>query len=108
MARRAPGSRGPARTFSHRRSPASAPSTQTTGPWLSILEPADVWCADVYTWDKLMSTEAFADLGITQRVSRPNGTTLETTCCPIIIDGKRPRGGPAAPTVGQDNDKYVA
>ena len=83
-------------------------ATQTTGHWLSILEPADVWCADVYTWDKLMSTEAFADLGMTQRVSRPNGTTLETTCCPIIIDGKRPQGGPAAPTVGQDNDKYVA
>ena len=55
-----------------------------------------------------MSTEAFEDLGMTQRVSRPNGTTLETTCCPILIDGKRPQGGPAAPTVGQDNDKYVA
>ena len=81
---------------------------QTTAHWLSILEPADVWCADVYTWDKLMVTEAFESLKMTQEVSRPNGTTLETTCCPILIDGERPCGGPAAPTVGQDNDKYVA
>ncbi len=82
--------------------------SQTTAHWLSILEPADVWCADVYTWDKLMATEAFESLQMTQEVSRPNGTTLKTTCCPILIDGKRPCGGPAAPTVGQDNDKYVA
>lgn len=81
---------------------------QTTAHWLSILEPADVWCADVYTWDKLMATEAFESLKMTQEVSRPNGTTLETTCCPILIDGERPCGGPAAPTVGQGNDKYVA
>ncbi len=81
---------------------------QTTEYWLSILEPADVWCADVYTWDKLFDTEAFKSLEMTQEVSRPNGTTVKTTCCPILIDGERPHGGPAAPTVGQDNSEYVA
>ncbi len=81
---------------------------QTTEHWLSILEPADVWCADVYTWDKLFDTEAFKSLEMTQEVSRPNGTTVKTTCCPILIDGQRPHGGPAAPTVGQDNSEYVA
>lgn len=83
-------------------------ATQTTAHWLSVLEPADVWCADVYTWDKLMATEAFADLKMTQEVSRENGTRVKTTCCPIIIDGERPHGGPAAPKVGQDNDKVLA
>lgn len=78
-------------------------STQTTAHWLSILEPADVWCADVYTWDKLMGTEAFESLHMTQEVSRANGTRVATTCCPIVIDGERPHGGAAAPTVGQDN-----
>ncbi len=82
--------------------------TQTTAHWLSILEPADVWCADVFTWDKLMETEAFESLEMTQEVSRPNGTKVKTTCCPILIDGERPHGGPAAPTVGQDNDEFVA
>lgn len=80
----------------------------TTAHWLSILEPADVWCADVYTWDKLMESDAFADLDMTQEVSRENGTTVKTTCCPIIIDGQRPKGGPAAPKVGRDNDKILA
>ena len=80
----------------------------TTAHWLSILEPADVWCADVCTWDKLMESDAFADLDMTQEVSRENGTTVKTTCCPIIIDGERPHGGPAAPKVGQDNDKVLA
>ena len=25
--------------------------TKTTSHWLSLLEPADIWCADVYTWE---------------------------------------------------------
>lgn len=83
-------------------------ATNTTGHWLSLLEPADIWCSDVFTWDKLMATEAFADLHMLQTVKRDNGTEIETTCCPIIFDGERPHGGPAAPTVGQDTDKYIA
>ena len=82
-------------------------ATNTTGHWLSLLEPADIWCSDVFTWDKLMATDALADLRMLQTVKRDNGTKIETTCCPIIIDGKRPHGGPAAPTVGQDTDKYI-
>ena len=50
-----------------------------------------------------MGTEAFKSLHMTQEVSRANGTRVQTTCCPIVIDGERPHGGPAAPTVGQDN-----
>ena len=83
-------------------------SGNTTKHWLSILEPADIWCSDVYTWKKLMATEAFADLHMVQTVKRDNGTEIHTTCCPIIIDGQRPQGGNAAPTVGQDTDKYIA
>lgn len=80
----------------------------TTEHWLSLLEPADIWCSDVYTWKKLMATDAFDSLHMIQTVKRSNGTEIHTTCCPIIIDGQRPQGGPAAPTVGQDTDKYIA
>lgn len=90
---------------------------ETTEHWLSILEPADVWCADVYTWDRLMSTEAFRTLDMIQEVTRrgsdstgaddSSGVTIRTTCCPILIDGERYKSGPAAPTVGQDNDAYL-
>ena len=55
-----------------------------------------------------MATEAFDSLHMIQTVKRSNGTEIHTTCCPIIIDGQRPQGGPAAPTVGQDTDKYIA
>ncbi|NMM94545.1 CaiB/BaiF CoA transferase family protein [Bifidobacterium oedipodis] len=80
---------------------------ETTAHWLGILEPADVWCADVYTWDTLMETEAFRSLDMIQTVSRPNGVGIATTCCPIRIDGERYQGGPAAPTIGQDNAEYL-
>ncbi len=28
--------------------------------WLSILEPADIWCAKVLDWEELMASEGFA------------------------------------------------
>lgn len=79
-------------------------ATKTTSHWLSVLEPADIWCSDAYTWESLMETDAFKHLDMTQVVKRENGTEVATTCCPIIIDGKRPHGHTAAPTVGQHND----
>ncbi len=80
---------------------------QATGHWLSILEPADVWCADVLTWDMLMQTKAFAELDMVQRVSRPNGFSLETTSIPIQIDGERYKFPRAAPAIGQDNQAVL-
>ena len=71
--------------------------TQTTAHWLSILEPADVWCADVLTWPRLLEHEGFKVLDMIQRVSRDNGATLLTTRCPIRVDGqiyKSSRGSP--------------
>ena len=79
----------------------------TTAHWLSLLEPADVWCADVYDWKRLMGTEAFRALDMVQEVRRPNGAVIATTCCPIRIDGERYKGGPAAPTVGQDDAEFL-
>lgn len=76
-------------------------ATQTTAHWLAILEPADVWCADVFTWPQLFQHEAFQVLDFVQEVSRREGVSLQTTRCPIRIDGeiyKSPRG---APVIGQ-------
>lgn len=65
----------------------------TTAYWLSILEPADVWCSDVLTWDRLFAHEAFQTLGMVQTVTRPATATepelsMRTTRCPIRIDGE--------------------
>ena len=74
---------------------------QSTAHWLGILEPADIWCADVLTWSRLREQEGFKALNITQLVSRQNGATIETTRCPIRVDGQilsSPRG---SPTIGE-------
>ena len=47
--------------------------TPTTAPWLGMLEPADIWCADVFTWPQLLEYEGFKVLGMIQRVSRDKG-----------------------------------
>ena len=81
---------------------------RSTEDWLAILEPADVWCADVLTWDALRAHEGFRALGMTQRVDRRNGASLETTRCPIRIDGgllTSPRGAPA---IGEDTAAITA
>lgn len=76
-------------------------AAQTTQYWLSILEPADVWCSDVYTWKRLMEHEAFRVLDFVQEVSRRDGVTLPTTRCPIRIDGEIYKSPIGAPSLGQ-------
>ena len=81
--------------------------TQSTAHWLSILEPADVWSADVYTWHRLFEDEGFQVLDMVQEVYRRPGVLLRTTRCPIRIDGeiyKSPRG---APTLGEHTGKIT-
>lgn len=81
--------------------------SNTTKHWLSILEPADIWCADVYTWDKLLNSEGFQSLNMIQTVKRKNGTRLFTTRCPITIDGQYFTSEKAAPALGQNNHDYL-
>jgi crotonobetainyl-CoA:carnitine CoA-transferase CaiB-like acyl-CoA transferase len=75
---------------------------KTTAEWLGMLEPADIWCADVLTWSRLRAHEGFQALGMTQRVARANGAALETTRCPIRIDGGLLTSARGAPVVGED------
>lgn len=78
--------------------------TDTTEKWLSVLEPADVWCADVLTWEKLMQHEGFQALDMIQQVEMVDGFTYQTTRCPIRIDGALLTSRKASPKLGQDND----
>lgn len=77
--------------------------TQTTAYWLSILEPADYWCAEVLTWDKLFAHEGFKTLQMTQSIELKSGAKLETLRCPIRIDGERLFSAKGAPKIGEDN-----
>jgi crotonobetainyl-CoA:carnitine CoA-transferase CaiB-like acyl-CoA transferase len=75
-----------------------------TATWLAMLEPHGIWCSDVFTWDRLFGHDAFLQLGMTQTVTSPGGSRLETTRCPIRIDGALLGSTRGAPRVGQDND----
>lgn len=76
-------------------------ATESTPHWLGILEPADIWCADVFTWPKLLEQEAFKVLDMVQEVARPNGASLRTTRCPIRVDGEIYKAPLGAPKVGE-------
>jgi len=80
-------------------------STQTTQAWLARLRPADVWCADVLDWDRLLASEAFARLDMLHEVSRDDGTRLRTTRSALRIDGRRAgRDTRAAPRIGEHTE----
>jgi len=73
----------------------------TTGHWLSILEPADVWCAKVLNWPELLESEGFRVLDMLQVVEREDGVAIATTRSPIRVDGRRPPLSRAAPRIGE-------
>ncbi len=77
-------------------------AAQPTAHWLAILEPADIWCAEVFTWPEMLAHEGFAALELTQEIHDGGLGTLRTTRCPVRVDGEilnDPRG---APTLGRD------
>ena len=77
-------------------------ATETTRHWLGLLEPADIWCAEVLTWPDLMEHEGLRALRMVQNIDGADGGSMATTRCPIRIDGEvltSPRG---APKLGAD------
>ena len=82
--------------------------TQTTAHWLSILEPADIWCADVFTWTRLTEHEGFKTLNMVQTVGRSDQIKMDATRCPIRIDGQVLTSSKGAPRLGEDTGKLQA
>jgi CoA:oxalate CoA-transferase len=80
---------------------------QSTAHWLGILEPADVWCAEVYTWPELLEQDGFEALGLTQEIRDSDHGTMLTTRCPIRIDGQVLTSNRGAPTLGRDTEEII-
>jgi crotonobetainyl-CoA:carnitine CoA-transferase CaiB-like acyl-CoA transferase len=76
---------------------------KTVKAWLAILEPADIWAAEVLDWPKLMQTAAFRQLDMLQTVSRDGGVCVRTTASPIRVNGQRRKNDLAAPTIGNQS-----
>ncbi len=81
--------------------------TQTTETWLSKLEPADIWCADVLNWNALLNHDGFNVLKMIQEVDMVDGYRYKTTRCPIRIDGELLTSAKGSPKLGQDNEQII-
>ncbi|MDO7846225.1 CaiB/BaiF CoA-transferase family protein [Hymenobacter sp. M29] len=82
--------------------------TGTTEAWLAILEPADIWCANVLSWDRLLAHEGFAALNMVQEVTMADGYAYRTTRCPIRLDGELLTSPVGSPQLGQNNAAILA
>lgn len=76
-------------------------SQHDTAHWLARLQPADVWCAEVLDWPRLLQSQAFGLLDMLQTVKRGDGTPVQTTRTPVRIDGSRALSARGAPQVGE-------
>lgn len=77
--------------------------TKPTADWLAVLEPADIWCADVLDWARLRASEAYSLLGMEQSVRKGNGFEYTTTRCPIRLNGQRLYASTGSPDIGEHN-----
>ena len=85
---------------------AAGVKTGTTAQWLALLQPADIWCAEVLDWRSLQQSEAFQRLQMVQHIS--GGTaSLDTLRGPLRIDGAALTNPRAAPDLGQDRQAII-
>jgi crotonobetainyl-CoA:carnitine CoA-transferase CaiB-like acyl-CoA transferase len=77
--------------------------TNSATYWLNILEKADIWCAPVLDYDRLMQTEGYRVLNMEIVVKTSNGLSIKTTRCPIRVDGKTLLSDVGAPMLGEHN-----
>jgi crotonobetainyl-CoA:carnitine CoA-transferase CaiB-like acyl-CoA transferase len=80
-------------------------NTQTTRYWLDILEPADIWTAEVLDYERLTNHDGYKVLQMEQDVFFGNGFRMKTTRCPIRINGERLTSSAGAPSLGEHNEE---
>ncbi|WP_067146492.1 CaiB/BaiF CoA transferase family protein [Pseudotamlana agarivorans] len=80
-------------------------ATKDTKSWLAVLEPADIWCAEIMDWKTLMDQDAFKILEMIQEVNMADGYRYKTTRCPIQINGTWLTSEIGSPVLGEHNEK---
>ena len=80
----------------------------TAEHWLSILEKADVWCAPVLNYERLVKEEGYRVLNMEITVKTSKGLRVKTTRCPIRVDGKLLISEKGAPFLGEHNAEIDA
>ncbi|WP_119079192.1 CaiB/BaiF CoA transferase family protein [Chitinophaga alhagiae] len=79
---------------------------KSTQEWLAVLEPADVWCADVSTYHDLERHEGYRLLEMEQWVTS-GGKKIKTTRCPVRVNGQLLTSEKGAPLLGEDNERIA-
>lgn len=82
--------------------------TQSTDYWLSILEPADIWCAKVMDYSMLTREAGYRVLNMELDVKTSSGLMVKTTRCPIRIDDTLLLSDKGAPYLGEHNREIEA
>jgi crotonobetainyl-CoA:carnitine CoA-transferase CaiB-like acyl-CoA transferase len=85
---------------------AAGVKTKGTAHWLALLQPADIWCAEVLDWPGLMASDAFQRLKMVQHISGATAS-LDTLRGPLRIDGSALTSPRAAPDLGQDRQAII-
>ncbi|HMI60142.1 MAG TPA: CaiB/BaiF CoA-transferase family protein, partial [Puia sp.] len=78
--------------------------SRTADEWLSVLQPADIWCAKVMDYSDLLQQVGYKVLNMELKVKTSNGLSLKTTRCPIRVDGKIAGSETGAPLLGEHNE----
>lgn len=77
--------------------------TQSTRYWLDILEPADIWTAEILDYVRLIDRNGYKVLKMEQEVITVSGIKMKTTRCPVRVDGERITSSMGAPSLGEHN-----
>ena len=81
--------------------------SKTTKELLHILEPAGIWCSDIFNYKDLLNHKGYKVLQFDQKLKLLNGESIHTTRCPIQINDQKLYSPMAAPRVGQHTDKIT-
>jgi crotonobetainyl-CoA:carnitine CoA-transferase CaiB-like acyl-CoA transferase len=78
-----------------------------TQEWLAILEPAGIWCSNLFDYKTLLNHEAYHVLQMDQRLPLLSGEEVHTTRCPIRLNDNRLFASKSAPRVGQHTQNII-
>lgn len=78
--------------------------SRATQDWLDILQPHDVWCAEILSWENLITSDGFLALDMIQSLNLSNGEKVQTTRIPFRVDNIAPTSQHPAPAVGEHTD----
>lgn len=77
---------------------------KNTQDWLDILEPAGIWCSDVFDYQTLLNHKAYKVLQMDQKLPLLSGEEVHTLRCPIRVNDERIFAKRPAPRVGQHTE----